>query len=82
MKMDKWRELTREDLERREMELRDQLLKTRIKVQTKQVENTAQLAGMRRDIARIRTLLREMDRQGVNTTMAAAKDKAKAESKR
>jgi ribosomal protein L29 len=39
-------------------ELRDTLLRTKVKVQTKQVDNTAQLSGARRDIARILTLLK------------------------
>ncbi|NTV51452.1 MAG: 50S ribosomal protein L29 [Candidatus Firestonebacteria bacterium] len=58
MKIEKWREMTRTDLERKLVELRDTLLKTQVKVQTKQVENTAQLSATRRDIARILTLLK------------------------
>jgi len=59
MKIEKWREMTRTDLERKLVELRDTLLKTQVKVQTKQVENTAQLSATRRDIARILTLLKD-----------------------
>ena len=62
MKIEKWREMTRTDLERKLAELRDSLLQTQVKVQTKQVENTAQLSTMRRDIARILTLLQDPTR--------------------
>jgi large subunit ribosomal protein L29 len=72
MKIEKFREMTLIDLQRKLAELQDSLLKTRIKVQTKQVENTAQLGSLRRDIARGMTILREMERQGVRTPLAAA----------
>ena len=58
MKIEKWREMTRTDLQHKLAELRDTLLRTKVKVQTKQVENTAQLSATRRDIARILTLLK------------------------
>jgi large subunit ribosomal protein L29 len=61
MKMEKFREMTRVELVRKLAETQDALFKLKIKVQTKQVENTAQLSTTRKDIARIKTLLREMD---------------------
>ena len=86
MKIEKWREMTRTDLESKLVELRDTLLKTQVKVQTKQVENTAQLSATRRDIARILTLLKDPS-QLVQTASpekpaapaAAVKGAAKAE---
>lgn len=60
MKIEKFRELSRIELERKLTETQDALFKLKVKVQTKQVENTAQLAATRKDIARIKTLLREM----------------------
>jgi ribosomal protein L29 len=74
MKIEKWREMTRTDLEHKLAELRDSLLKTQVKVQTKQVENTAQLSTMRRDIARILTLLQDPTR----LVTAASTEKAAA----
>lgn len=59
MKIGKFRELSREELERKLEEIQNQLFLLRVKVQTKQVENTAQLSGLRRDIARVKTLLRQ-----------------------
>jgi large subunit ribosomal protein L29 len=76
MKIEKWREMTRTDLEHKLVELRDSLLKTQVKVQTKQVENTAQLSTMRRDIARILTLLQDPAR--LVTAASAEKSAAPA----
>jgi large subunit ribosomal protein L29 len=71
MKIEKFREMTQDDLKRKLEELRDNLLKTRVKVQTKQAENTAQLSTLRRDIARVQTLLGDYAR-GVLTAPVAA----------
>jgi large subunit ribosomal protein L29 len=75
MRIDKLREMNREELQRKLNEFQDNLFKLKVKVQTKQVENTSQLSALRCDIARIKTLLREMDIQGVKTTAAAEKQK-------
>ncbi len=71
MKIEKFREMSRTDLERKLHELRDAMLKTEVKIQTKQVENTAQLSTMRKDIARILTLLKQLDKQGTTPVAAA-----------
>jgi large subunit ribosomal protein L29 len=71
MKIEKFREMSRTDLERKLHELRDAMLKTEVKIQTKQVENTAQLSTMRKDIARILTLLKQQDKQGTTPVAAA-----------
>jgi large subunit ribosomal protein L29 len=81
MKIEKFRELHRDELERKLHELQDSLFKLRVKVQTKQVENTALLSSTRRDIARVLTLLRQMDAQGVQAPLAAAQPKAAEEVK-
>lgn len=82
MKIEKFREMTQDDLKRKLIELSDTLMKTKVKIQTKQVENTAQLSALRHDIARVKTLLREMDLKGSTApTAAAAAPVAKAESK-
>ena len=41
MKIAKWRDMSKNDLTSKLHELRDGLLKNRVKVMTKQVENTA-----------------------------------------
>jgi large subunit ribosomal protein L29 len=53
------RALSGEELTRKSSELRDELFNARIKHRTGQLENTAKLRGLRRDIARVETVLRE-----------------------
>jgi len=72
MKADQLREMNKEELTRKLAGLEDELFKLKVKVQTKQVENTAQLESKRKDIARIKTILREMEIKGIKTTAAAA----------
>lgn len=75
MKIDQLREMNKEELGRKLTSLEDELFKLNVKVQTKQVENTAQLGQKRKAIARIKTVLREMDIKGVVTTAAAEEKK-------
>jgi large subunit ribosomal protein L29 len=75
MRIDKFREMNREELKRKVAEFQDNLFKLNIKVQTKQVENTAQLSALRQDIARVQTLLHEMEVKGIQTTAAAEEQK-------
>jgi ribosomal protein L29 len=74
MKIEKFREMTRTDLERKLLELKDSLLKNKIKVQTKQMENTSVLSTTRRDIAKVLTLLKQLPKE----TPAAAPEKTPA----
>ena len=53
------RELSEQELERKASEMRTELFNTRIKKMTGQLENTAKLRTLRRDIARAETILRE-----------------------
>jgi large subunit ribosomal protein L29 len=57
------RELTADDLRAREKELDDQLFRLRIQKSMGQLEAPAKLATIRRDLARIKTILREKDKQ-------------------
>jgi large subunit ribosomal protein L29 len=61
MKARELRELTDDELKRREEELRDQLFKLRAQHAIGQLENTAKLKNIRRDIARIKTILKERE---------------------
>jgi len=63
MKATQLRELSEDELLRKKAELKDQLFKLRFQHELGQVETTAKLQTIRRDIARIETLLRET-RQG------------------
>jgi large subunit ribosomal protein L29 len=53
------RDLTEDELARKSRDLRGELFNARIKHRTGQLENTARLGALRRDIARVETLLRE-----------------------
>ena len=61
MKAAEIRELTVDDLRAREKELDDQLFRMRIQKSMGQLEAPAKLATMRRDLARIKTILREKE---------------------
>ncbi len=64
MKAAELRELRVEELEVKGRELRDQLWNARVKKSTGQLENTALLRTLRRDVARVETVLRE--KRGAN----------------
>ena len=66
MKASKIRDMSKEDLLLEEVELRKQIFKLRFQTATGQLQNASKIRGVRRDIARILTILREMEtaRQG------------------
>ena len=59
MKAREIRELTLEELAVKSRELRGDLFNAHVKRSTGQLENTAKLDQLRRDIARVETVLRE-----------------------
>ncbi len=59
MKARELRELANDELLRREEELKDQLFKLRAQHAIGQLENTMKLRNIRRDLARIKTILKE-----------------------
>ena len=59
MKAAELRDLSAEELEAKAGELRDELFNAKIKKSTGQLEDTAKLEALRRDIARAETVLRE-----------------------
>ncbi len=62
MKASKMRDMSKEDLLVEEAELRKQLFKLRFQTATGQLENASRMSGVRKDIARILTVLGEMER--------------------
>jgi large subunit ribosomal protein L29 len=60
MKAKEWRDLGLEEVEAKMGQLRSELFTARIRKETGQLENTAKLRTLRRDIARAETILREM----------------------
>ena len=61
MKASKMRDMSKEDLILEESELRKQLLKLRFQAATGQLESAPKMKGIRRDIARIITILKEKE---------------------
>ena len=66
MKASKMRDMSKEDLLLEEVELRKQIFKLRFQTATGQLQNASKIRGVRRDIARILTILHEVEtaRQG------------------
>ena len=65
MKASKLRDMSKEDLIQEEKELRKQHLRIRFQAAVGQTENAGKMKDIRRDIARIKTVLTEMERQGL-----------------
>ena len=63
MKAAKIREMSDEELLQEERKLAEQIFKLRIQVVTAQLDNPQKIKGVRRDIARIHTVLTERARK-------------------
>jgi large subunit ribosomal protein L29 len=62
MKASKMRDMSKEDLILEESELRRQLLRLRFQAASGQLESAPKMKSIRRDIARIATVLKELER--------------------
>ena len=62
MKADKVRNLTEEELRHQERELADQLFKLKFQLNMGQTESLKKIRGLRKDIARVKTIIGERDR--------------------
>jgi len=62
MKADKIRNLTDAELEHQERDLADQLFKLKFQMNMGQTESLKKVRGLRKDIARVKTLLGERAR--------------------
>ncbi len=60
MKLRELKELSGDELETKEAELKDQLFKLRFQHALGQLDNPLKVRNVRKDIARIKTLLKEM----------------------
>ena len=60
MKASELRSLSQPELQAKSRELRDELFNARVKRATGQLENTAKLRQLRRDVARVETLLSQV----------------------
>ncbi len=61
MRVEVIRDLTREEVLQKKRELEEELFNLRLKKKTKQAQNPVRMRYLRRDLARIMTVLREED---------------------
>ncbi|HOJ43054.1 MAG TPA: 50S ribosomal protein L29 [Syntrophorhabdaceae bacterium] len=61
MKAKELKELTKEELLKKKMDIKEELFNLRFQHSTGQLENTARMRLLKRDIARIETVLREKE---------------------
>jgi len=61
MKASKWREMSNEELNQKLNELKSELFNLRFQLATGQLENPMRIREVKRDIARIKTILRERE---------------------
>jgi large subunit ribosomal protein L29 len=73
MKAEKIRNQTDEELQHQERDLADQLFKLKFQLNMGQTESLKKIRGLRKDIARVKTILAE--RSGERTRVAAAEKK-------
>ncbi len=59
MKANELRELTKAELENKLQELKSELFNLRFQLETGQLDNTARIKVVRREIARVKTVLNE-----------------------
>lgn len=64
MKIRELRELSVEDLKQKELELKDQLFKLRFQKSLGQLDNPMKIRNIKKDLARIKTLLKEFQKKG------------------
>ena len=62
MKASQFREMSAEDLEAEAVSLSEQLFKLRFRLATGQLENVMKFRGVRKDLARVKTVLTEKRR--------------------
>ena len=60
-KPEKWRELSEAELKLQEKELMEQRFRLKFQMAAGQAESTTKLRNLRRDLARVKTILRERE---------------------
>ena len=68
MKSEKIRNLTDVELRHQERDLADQLFKLKFQMNMGQTESLKKIRGLRRDIARVKTIMREQELAGARKT--------------
>lgn len=64
MKINEMRKLTTEEINKKIVEAKEELLKLRMKQATGNLENPARINELRKDVARYKTILREREIEG------------------
>jgi len=64
MKADKIKNLTDDELRHQEAEMSDQLFKLKFQLNMGQIESLTKLRGLRKDIARVKTIARQREIAG------------------
>ncbi len=64
MKAAELRKMTKAELQKKEMELREELFRLKFKLSTADLEDTSKVGKVKRDIARIKTILKEKEIEG------------------
>ncbi|MGA9978534.1 MAG: 50S ribosomal protein L29 [Candidatus Sulfotelmatobacter sp.] len=72
MNADKIRNLTAEELAHQERDLADQLFKLKFQLNMGQAESLKKIRGLRKDIARVKTIQGERERNTASATQASA----------
>jgi large subunit ribosomal protein L29 len=67
MKSEKIRNLTDDELRHQERDLNDQLFKLKFQLNMGQTESLKKIRGLRRDIARVKTITRERELAAAKT---------------
>ncbi|MGA3195156.1 MAG: 50S ribosomal protein L29 [Terriglobales bacterium] len=73
MKADKIRNLTDVELQHQQRDLADQLFKLKFQMNMGQTESLKKIRGLRRDIARVKTVLREQELAAAGTKTTTEK---------
>jgi large subunit ribosomal protein L29 len=68
MKADKVRNLTDDELSHQERDLNDQLFKLKFQLNMGQTESLKKMRGLRKDIARVKTIARQRELAASGTT--------------
>lgn len=61
MKADEIRKMSKEDLNKKVSELKNELFNLRFRLATGQLDNPSSIKNVKRDIARVKTVLRERE---------------------
>ncbi|MBI5167386.1 MAG: 50S ribosomal protein L29 [candidate division NC10 bacterium] len=67
MEAREFRELSLEELQQKEADLREDLFKLKLRASVSQVENPMKIRQLRRDLARLKTVRREMELKTVKS---------------